>query len=80
MRIIISTANGDVADCYEIDPNAIPAGDVGQRIEDALGAAGLCDCDDCGRWVASKTMREFPDGVLVCRACAVERAEESASA
>jgi hypothetical protein len=75
MRIILSTAGGDVADCYEIDSNAIDAGDVGQRIEDALGAAGLCDCDDCGRWVASKTMREFPDAVVVCRTCAAERAE-----
>jgi hypothetical protein len=74
MRITISTTNGEVIDCHEIDYRAISAGDVGQRIEEALGAAGLCDCDDCGRWVAGKTMREFPDAVLLCRACAAERA------
>jgi hypothetical protein len=80
MRITIATTGGLLAYSYEIDPGATTVNDLGQHIEDALGTAGLCDCDDCGLWVADETMHEFPDGVLVCGACAAERAEEAVDA
>lgn len=47
MQITISTTGGLLANSYEIDPGATTANDLGQHIEDALGAAGLCACDDC---------------------------------
>jgi hypothetical protein len=80
MRITISTTGGLLANSYEIDPGATTANDLGQRIEDALGAAGLCACDDCDVWGADEAMHEFPDGVLVCGACAAERADEAVDA
>ena len=52
MRITISTTGGLLAYSYEIDPGATTANDLGLHIEDALGAASLCACDDCDVWGA----------------------------